>query len=80
MPDAGIDGPPAHRRHYGQADYRRVYADLIAYAQHCDTLGYDSMWTAEHHFQSGCSSSAVMPQILVFQLSVRFCCAINIAV
>src|SRR5262249_53857303 len=28
----------------------------------------------------GCSSSAVMPQILVFQLSVRFCCAINIAV
>jgi hypothetical protein len=50
MPDAGIDGPPAHRRQYGQADYRRVYADLLAYAQHCDTLGYDSMWTAEHHF------------------------------
>ena len=50
MPDAGIDGPQAHRRHYGQADYRRAYADLIAYAQHCDMLGYDSMWTAEHHF------------------------------
>jgi alkanesulfonate monooxygenase SsuD/methylene tetrahydromethanopterin reductase-like flavin-dependent oxidoreductase (luciferase family) len=50
MPDAGVDGPPAHRRHYGQDDYRRAYADLIAYAQHCDTLGYDSVWTAEHHF------------------------------
>jgi alkanesulfonate monooxygenase SsuD/methylene tetrahydromethanopterin reductase-like flavin-dependent oxidoreductase (luciferase family) len=52
MPDAGIDGPLAHRRHYGQDDYCRAYADLFAYAQHCDTLGYDSMWTAEHHFQS----------------------------
>src|SRR5438132_5846400 len=50
MPDAGADGPPAHRRRYGQEDYRRVYADLLAYAQHCDALGYDSMWTAEHHF------------------------------
>ena len=33
MPDAGADGPPAHRRRYGQEDYRRVYADLIAYAE-----------------------------------------------
>ena len=33
MPDAGVDGPPAHQRRYGQEDYRRVYADLIAYAE-----------------------------------------------
>ena len=33
MPDAGVDGPPAHQRHYGQEDYRRAYADLIAYAE-----------------------------------------------
>jgi alkanesulfonate monooxygenase SsuD/methylene tetrahydromethanopterin reductase-like flavin-dependent oxidoreductase (luciferase family) len=50
MPDAGVGGPPAHQRRYSQADYQRVYADLLAYAQHCDALGYDSMWTAEHHF------------------------------
>jgi len=50
MPDAGVDGPPAHQRQYSQAAYGRVYADLLAYAQHCDALGYDSMWTAEHHF------------------------------
>jgi alkanesulfonate monooxygenase SsuD/methylene tetrahydromethanopterin reductase-like flavin-dependent oxidoreductase (luciferase family) len=50
MPDAGIDGPPAHQRQYSKAYYRRAYADLLAYAQHCDALGYDSMWTAEHHF------------------------------
>jgi alkanesulfonate monooxygenase SsuD/methylene tetrahydromethanopterin reductase-like flavin-dependent oxidoreductase (luciferase family) len=52
MPDAGADGPPAHRRRYGQADYCHSYSDLLAYAECCDTLGYDSMWTAEHHFHS----------------------------
>jgi len=39
MPDAGADGPPAHRRRYGQEDYRRVYADLIASAEACHHLG-----------------------------------------
>jgi alkanesulfonate monooxygenase SsuD/methylene tetrahydromethanopterin reductase-like flavin-dependent oxidoreductase (luciferase family) len=52
MPDAGIDGPPSHMRRYTQADYQRVYDDLTAYAQHAEALGFDSMWTAEHHFQS----------------------------
>src|SRR5438128_1527973 len=52
MPDAGVDGPPAHTRNYGQESYRRAYADLLAYAEACDTLGYDSMWTAEHHFHN----------------------------
>ena len=42
MPDAGVDGPPAHTRNYGQEDYRRAYGDLIAYAKACDALGYDS--------------------------------------
>src|SRR5437870_13502882 len=52
MPDAGVDGPPAHTRNYGQESYRRAYADLPAYADACDTLGSDSMWTAEHHFHN----------------------------
>ena len=51
MTDAGVAGPPAHRRRYTQADYRRVYDDLTVYAQHAEALGFDSMWTAEHHFQ-----------------------------
>jgi alkanesulfonate monooxygenase SsuD/methylene tetrahydromethanopterin reductase-like flavin-dependent oxidoreductase (luciferase family) len=51
MPDAGIDGPPAHLRRYGQADYQRVYRDLTAYAQRAEALGFESMWVAEHHFQ-----------------------------
>src|SRR5260370_32829062 len=49
-PVAGVAGAPAHKRRYGQEDYRRVYADLVAYAEACDTLGYASMWTAEHPF------------------------------
>jgi alkanesulfonate monooxygenase SsuD/methylene tetrahydromethanopterin reductase-like flavin-dependent oxidoreductase (luciferase family) len=52
MPDAGVDGPPAHKRNYGQEDYRRAYSDLIAYAKACDALGYESFWTAEHHFHN----------------------------
>jgi alkanesulfonate monooxygenase SsuD/methylene tetrahydromethanopterin reductase-like flavin-dependent oxidoreductase (luciferase family) len=28
-----------------------VYADLEAYAQAADRLGYDSLWLAEHHFR-----------------------------
>jgi alkanesulfonate monooxygenase SsuD/methylene tetrahydromethanopterin reductase-like flavin-dependent oxidoreductase (luciferase family) len=63
MPDAGVDGPPAHKRDYGQEDYRRVYADLVAYAQKCDALGYDSMWTAEHHFQH--HGFEVVPNVLL---------------
>lgn len=51
MPDAGVDGPPSHRRRYTQADYQRVYRDLTVYAQRAEALGFDSMWTAEHHFQ-----------------------------
>ena len=52
MPDAGVEGPPAHTRNYGQEDYRRAYGDLIAYAKSCDGLGFDSFWTAEHHFHN----------------------------
>jgi alkanesulfonate monooxygenase SsuD/methylene tetrahydromethanopterin reductase-like flavin-dependent oxidoreductase (luciferase family) len=63
MPDAGVDGPPAHQRRYGQDDYRRVYADLIAYAQHCEALGYDSVWTAEHHFHH--HGFEVVPNVLL---------------
>ena len=63
MPDAGVDGPPAHRRNYGQEDYRRALSDLVAYAQACDTLGYDSMWSAEHHFHN--HGFEVVPNVIL---------------
>ena len=64
MPDAGVEGPPAHARNYGQESYRRAYDDLIAYAQACDALGYDSMWTAEHHFHN--HGFEVVPNVVLF--------------
>jgi hypothetical protein len=63
MHDAGADGPPAHQRSYGQEDYRSVYSDLIAYAKACDGLGYDSFWTAEHHFHN--HGFEVVPNVLL---------------
>ncbi len=63
MPDAGIDGPPAHKRSYGQEDYRRGFADLIEYARVCDQLGYESIWTAEHHFQN--HGFEIVPNVLL---------------
>jgi alkanesulfonate monooxygenase SsuD/methylene tetrahydromethanopterin reductase-like flavin-dependent oxidoreductase (luciferase family) len=63
MPDAGVDGPPAHQRNYGQEDYRRALGDLIAYAQHADTLGYDSFWSAEHHFHN--HGFEVVPNVIL---------------
>src|SRR5215467_11121364 len=64
MHDAGVEGPPAHRRNYHQEDYRSVYDDLIAYAKACDGLGYDSFWTAEHHFHN--HGFEVVPNVLLF--------------
>lgn len=63
MPDAGMSGPPAHKRRYGQADYARVYRDLTAYAQRAEALGFDSFWTAEHHFQN--HGFEVVPNVLL---------------
>ncbi|MDQ3810268.1 MAG: LLM class flavin-dependent oxidoreductase, partial [Chloroflexota bacterium] len=51
MPDAGINGTPPQDRRYGQQDFLKVYADLVAYAQAADELGFESYWLAEHHFQ-----------------------------
>jgi alkanesulfonate monooxygenase SsuD/methylene tetrahydromethanopterin reductase-like flavin-dependent oxidoreductase (luciferase family) len=51
MPDAGAHGTPPQDRRYGQADFVKVYSDLEAYARAAESLGYDSMWLAEHHFQ-----------------------------
>jgi alkanesulfonate monooxygenase SsuD/methylene tetrahydromethanopterin reductase-like flavin-dependent oxidoreductase (luciferase family) len=68
MPDAGLGGPPAHKRRYGQADYRRVYDDLLAYAQRAEALEFDSMWTAEHHFQD--HGFEVVPNVILLNAVV----------
>ena len=51
MPDAGLSGTPPQDRRYGQADFLKVYDDLIAYSEEAERLDFDSLWLAEHHFQ-----------------------------
>ncbi len=51
MPDAGADGPPATSRRYGRAEYAQAYADFVEIAKAADTLGFDTLWYTEHHFQ-----------------------------
>jgi len=63
MPDAGLDGPPAHARRFTQADYLAVYRDLTVYAQKAEELGFESMWTAEHHFQN--HGFEVVPNVIL---------------
>lgn len=63
MPDAGLAGPPAEHRNYGQADYVNLYKNLLAYAQRAEVLGFDSMWTAEHHFHN--HGFEVVPNVLL---------------
>src|ERR1700737_1566262 len=63
MPDAGGEGPPAPTRRYTQADYLSVYRDLTAYAQKAEELGFESMWTAEHHFQN--HGFEVVPNVIL---------------
>jgi len=51
MPDAGAGEPAPHDRRYGIADYQACYANLLHLAKRSDSLGYDTMWFTEHHFQ-----------------------------
>ena len=51
VPDAGADGPPATSRRYGRADYAQAYADFVDIAKAADSLGFDTLWYTEHHFQ-----------------------------
>src|SRR5262249_4873793 len=51
MPDAGHGGTPPPDRPPRHPGVLQGYEDLEAYARAADSLGYDSFWLAEHHFQ-----------------------------
>jgi len=51
MDDVGMDGPdPYDRRHTPEA-YAEGYRALFTWSKLADTLGYESFWLTEHHFQ-----------------------------
>src|SRR5215216_7888342 len=51
LDNIGRDGTPANERRYSDARLREVFATTRDVAQVMDELGYDVLWTAEHHFQ-----------------------------
>ncbi len=47
----GLDGPDPYSRHHGAEDYERAYTAMLEWAKLADSLGYESFWLTEHHFQ-----------------------------
>src|SRR5262249_29225051 len=51
MPDAGDPSIAPTARRYRNPDYLACYENLIHWAQTADSLGFDTIWFTEHHFQ-----------------------------
>ena len=51
LDNIGRSGTPANERRYSAERLREVFATARDIAQLMDGLGYDVLWTAEHHFQ-----------------------------
>ena len=49
--DMGQDTTPANERRYSNDQLASVFEKTEAIAKTMDTLGYDTLWLAEHHFQ-----------------------------
>ena len=64
MPDAGDPSVPATARRYGNDDVIACYENLVSWARTADTLGYDTMWLTEHHFQY--EGYEVLPNLIMF--------------
>ncbi|MEN9552741.1 MAG: hypothetical protein RLY24_336 [Actinomycetota bacterium] len=64
MPDAGdLSINPTDRR-YGNDAVIECYRNLVEWARTADTLGYDTMWLTEHHFQF--EGYEVLPNLIMF--------------
>jgi alkanesulfonate monooxygenase SsuD/methylene tetrahydromethanopterin reductase-like flavin-dependent oxidoreductase (luciferase family) len=64
MPDAGDPSIPATARRYGNDAVVECYRNLVAWAKTADTLGFDTMWLTEHHFQY--EGYEVLPNLIQF--------------
>jgi len=64
MPDAGRSGRPPLERRYGQDAVDHAHHELLACGELAESLGYDSFWLTEHHFQH--EGYEVVPNGLLF--------------
>jgi alkanesulfonate monooxygenase SsuD/methylene tetrahydromethanopterin reductase-like flavin-dependent oxidoreductase (luciferase family) len=51
LDNIGLDGTPADARRYSNEQLAQAFWTVRDVARTMDDLGYDCLWTAEHHFQ-----------------------------
>ena len=51
LDQCGLSGTPADDRRYPNARLIETFDTAAELARTCDTLGYETLWLAEHHFQ-----------------------------
>ena len=64
MPDAGDPSIAPTARRYQNADYIACYENMLHWAGTADSLGFDTMWLTEHHFQH--EGYEVLPNLILF--------------
>lgn len=64
MPDAGDPSVSPTGRRYGNHAVIECYRNLVEWARTADSLGYDTMWLTEHHFQF--EGYEVLPNLVQF--------------
>lgn len=64
MSDAGSDSITPTSRRYDNDAVIECYRNLVEWARTADSLGYDTMWLTEHHFQY--EGYEVLPNLILF--------------
>jgi alkanesulfonate monooxygenase SsuD/methylene tetrahydromethanopterin reductase-like flavin-dependent oxidoreductase (luciferase family) len=79
----GVNGTPANERRYSDERLREAFFTARDIAQTMDELGYDVLWTAEHHFQR--EGYEVFPNLIQLGLwlatqtkRLKFGCGFNV--
>jgi alkanesulfonate monooxygenase SsuD/methylene tetrahydromethanopterin reductase-like flavin-dependent oxidoreductase (luciferase family) len=83
LDNVGIHGTPANERRYSDERLREAFFTARDIAQTMDALGFDVLWTAEHHFQR--EGYEVFPNLIQLGLwlatqtqRLKFGCGFNV--
>jgi len=83
LDNVGLSGTPANDRRYSDERLREAFFTARDVAQLMDELGFDVLWTAEHHFQR--EGYEVFPNLIQLGLwlatqtkRLKFGCAFNV--
>ena len=69
LDNIGLNGTPANERRYSDERLREAFFTARDVAQTMDELGFDVLWTAEHHFQR--EGYEVFPNLIQLGLVAR---------